>query len=102
MPPLPIEFHPDAIREATDTRLWYEERSLQAASRFVEELDLAVSLAAAHPLRWAMDLNGVRYILFRRFPYALIYMVLDSRVIVIAVAHTRREPGYWLNRISRS
>lgn len=49
-----------------------------------------------------MDLSGVRYILFHRFPYALIYMVLDSRVIVIAVAHTRREPGYWLSRISRS
>jgi toxin ParE1/3/4 len=34
-----------------------------------------------------------------RFPYALIYAVEERRVFVVAVAHFRRRPGYWRDRV---
>jgi hypothetical protein len=36
--------------------------------------------------------------LVRRFPYAVVYDVLPDAVIIIAVAHQRRKPGYWIRR----
>jgi len=33
-----------------------------------------------------------------RFPYIVFYVVDDEEVEVVAVAHGRRRPGYWLPR----
>jgi hypothetical protein len=38
----------------------------------------------------------------RRFPYVLYYEILDSfTVMIYAVSHTGRRPGYWLRRARR-
>ena len=39
MPPLPVELHPEAVREAAEAREWYAQRSPTAALRFLHELD---------------------------------------------------------------
>ena len=41
----------------------------------------------------------IRRSLLARFPYALIYGMDDRTLIVIAVAHTHREPRYWVDRL---
>jgi toxin ParE1/3/4 len=45
---------------------------------------------------------GVRRFVMSRFPFALPYLVIEEQVVVLAVAHLRRRPGYWLRRISGS
>jgi hypothetical protein len=35
----------------------------------------------------------------RRFPYELYYAVEPDRLLVLAVPHQRRRPGYWIDRI---
>jgi plasmid stabilization system protein ParE len=47
-----IEFHPEAVRDASEARLWYAERSGIAAERFVFELDQAVEQVMEAPDRW--------------------------------------------------
>ena len=37
-------------------------------------------------------------LLLRRFPFAIGYVVEDDTVTVLAIAHLRRRPGYWLRR----
>lgn len=45
---------------------------------------------------------GVRRVRVRRFPYQVVYLVIDNDVVVIAIAHDRRRPGYWAERLSES
>jgi hypothetical protein len=33
-----------------------------------------------------------------RYPYQIIYREESHGVVVIAVAHTKREPGFWAGR----
>jgi plasmid stabilization system protein ParE len=40
----------------------------------------------------------VRCALVRRFPYAVYYRVEPERIVVIAVFHTKRDPGVWQSR----
>ena len=40
----------------------------------------------------------VRRRLLKAFPYAMIYEVRDTEILVVAVAHNRRKPGYWRKR----
>jgi hypothetical protein len=34
----------------------------------------------------------------QRFPYSVIYERIDEEFTVIAVAHAKRRPSYWLRR----
>ena len=34
-----------------------------------------------------------------RFPYSIVYRETADGIMVIAVAHDRQRPGYWLDRI---
>jgi len=40
-----------------------------------------------------------RRILLRRFPFGVVYGVMDDQIVVVAIMHTRRKPGYWKNRM---
>jgi toxin ParE1/3/4 len=40
----------------------------------------------------------VRRLLLDRFPYAIVYEMIDNRPVVLAVAHSARRPGYWRKR----
>lgn len=92
-----LELHPDAVAEARDARLWYAERSPDAAAAFLAEFDRALARIEEAPMRWPVK-SGVRRYVLRRFPFLIVYRVLESQVEVIAVTHARRRPGYWKSR----
>jgi len=58
------------------------------------------SMPRAWP-EWNVDRRYRRMVL-RRFPYLLFYEIRDDVVEFVAVAHTRRRPGYWLSRLGTS
>jgi toxin ParE1/3/4 len=99
MAELPLAFHPDARIEALDAYDWYAERSLNAANAFQEELQKAGIAVQRSPALWARYLFGTRRYLLKRFPFVLVYRVAANRIEVLAVAHGRRQPGYWKNRL---
>lgn len=48
---------------------------------------------------WGVADEGIRRRAVRRFPYHLIYLELPDRLQILAVAHDRRRPGYWVGRV---
>jgi len=44
---------------------------------------------------------GLRWILLGSFPIKLVYVVRDDALVVVAVVHARRRPGYWLERLQQ-
>ena len=44
---------------------------------------------------------GVRRILLDRFPFAVIHTDEPDAIHIVAVAHLKRAPGYWLDRLPR-
>lgn len=94
-----LEFHPDAVAELLSAEEWYAERSVIAARSFIRESNLVFDLLQQAPERWPMDEDGSRRAHFARFPFSVIYRVRGDHVEVIAVAHQRRQPGYWKSRL---
>jgi len=41
----------------------------------------------------------VRRRIVRRFPYSVLYTVESGEVVVLAIAHQSRKPGYWIGRV---
>lgn len=43
--------------------------------------------------------GALRRFLLRRFPYYLLYRVEEDWILVLAVGHHSRRPGYWRDRL---
>jgi len=95
---LNIELHPSAEAEAREARVRYTAIDPAVGDRFMTALDRALARIAEQPDRWPAYVHETRRMLVRRFPFAIIYRVDAERVLVVAVAHQRRRPGYWRRR----
>ena len=87
-----------AEREYTEALCWYAERSQRAAEGFDTEFDQALTAITADPHRFPLFDERHRYYLMDRYPFQVIYRVEPDGVVVVAVAHARREPRYWADR----
>jgi plasmid stabilization system protein ParE len=98
MPGKPVEFDPRAVEEFRAARRWYGRRSPAVAERFLAEPDRAVERVREAPGLWPVHLRGTRAVRLGRFPYLLVFREAEEVTRVLAVAHTRRRPGYWRRR----
>jgi plasmid stabilization system protein ParE len=95
-----VEFDPAAVEEGKVAHEWYQLRIPRIAAAFMEELDVAVEKIVEAPRRWPSYLRGTRRYLLRRFPNMVIYGETEAGIQILAVAHARRRPGYWKDRIT--
>ncbi|MBA7656775.1 hypothetical protein ES703_64702 [subsurface metagenome] len=93
-----IDYHPQAVEELIEAAQFYESRQNGLGIRFLNAVEDAVASFQIDPLIWKPDRLGRRKYRIWKFPYLLIYKVIESRVYILAVAHTSRKPGYWKSR----
>lgn len=72
---------------------------MTAAGGFASELDAAVERISSAPMLCPPYLFGTRRYLLKRFPYLVVFRQIDDKIQVVAVAHGRRKPGYWRERM---
>jgi len=95
-----LELLPDALSELLGAHQWYETRSPSAAVAFFVEIGAGLARIRTNPLRGTMLPGGMRRFRLRRFPFVIVYLSEEDRVVVLAIAHTSRLPGYWRLRTS--
>ena len=99
----PVRFGREAREELQEAAEWYESRRTGLRAEFLGALDEAIARLQQPGVPLARlpgvppDL-GVKRVFLRRFPYAVIFIEMPTRIRVIAVAHQRRRPGYWRGR----
>ena len=96
------EFHPEALEEYEEAALYYAERDPGLALRFIETVEEAIQRILEAPARWRVIDEDVRRFLTRVFPYGVLYTVEPDFVLIVAVMHCSREPGYWKQRVAGS
>jgi len=94
-----VELAPAAEGDVGDAFLWYRARNALIADAFRAEVFDTIDRIAELPLAKSADEEGNRKRVLHRFPYSVIYEVIGSTVTILAVAHHRREPGYWRPKV---
>jgi plasmid stabilization system protein ParE len=99
-----VRLSPEAIDELVEAAGWYRARWPGLESEFLAEVDRVLPLIGNSPtafprLRDLPEDLVIRRALLPRFPYTLIFMDLGEHIRVLAVAHAKRRPGYWLERV---
>lgn len=94
-----IEYHPGIEADLVQIRDYYNERCRNLGNDFIDEFERQVFRIAATPCRWRVARGDTRRALMRRFPYLILFRVVDDSVVRITVIkHERRHPAYGLNR----
>ena len=93
------EFHPAALEEYRQTALWYAEREPSVGLQFVASVEDAIARIVEAPRRWRVVEEDVRRCVTRIFPFGILYTIEDDYVLINAIAHFSREPGYWKSRL---
>ena len=91
--------HPDAALEHEEQVTYYEERRAGLGRRYHLAMLRAIALASSNPRRFKIVRPpNLRKVSLRGFPFAVIYREVDSMVQILAIAHHRRAPNYWVRR----
>lgn len=62
-------------------------------------VEQAVEKILENPQQWRILDGEVHRCLTRVFPYAVLHTIEPDYVLIVAVMHCRREPGYWRHRV---
>lgn len=97
----------DATAEVLEAARWYDAERPGLGDEFVAAVMAAGSQIATNPRAWPVwpgvgtQSPPVRRYVMRRFPFAVAFQVFDEYIEVMAVAHMRRQPGYWRGRTGK-
>src|SRR5688500_195822 len=95
--------HPEAQDEAMAAARTYDGKTPGLGDDFVDELEAIYDRIEADPVAFPLAFDAparriVREAVTKRFPYRVLYIQRQSDIVVVAVAHARRRPGYWRPR----
>lgn len=94
-----VDFHELAEKELIDSRDYYDSLIFGLGKKFILEVEHIVNRIKNNPLAFPLYFNNYRKALLRKFPYSIIYKDDGSRVFILAVAHQKRKPKYYTDRI---
>jgi toxin ParE1/3/4 len=95
-----VQLHPAARIDLDSAADWYQVQAGQPiAADFIEAYAQAVDLIGEYPDIGRLGSHCTRAISLRRFPFSLIYQASKQQVVILAVAHWRRRPMFWVKRL---
>ena len=97
-----ITLHPEAEDELRASEDFYHERGgSKLAVDFVERVQAALRVISRNPGRFPplSKYSHVQKARLTRFPFSIYYIERERDIWVIAIAHGKRRPGYWEERI---
>jgi toxin ParE1/3/4 len=100
----PLRLEEEADAEVEEATRWYEQRRPGLGQDFLASIDAVLDQISRLPGRGAPVPQVPRHLKVRRapvgkFPYHVIYLEAEEAIRILAVAHDRRRPGYWLSRV---
>jgi toxin ParE2 len=96
----PYRFLSPAEEEMTEAAVFYESRSAGLGSDFLDDVQRAVDRLSDYPHSGELIASRFRRTLLHQFPFSLIYALERTGIVIVAVAHHGRAPGYWQSRIN--
>jgi plasmid stabilization system protein ParE len=95
------QFLPEAEEEMNEAAQFYEGRTEGLGKDFLDEVEHTIQSILAFPKSGPVVSKNLRRRILRRFPFGLLYAIENERIVIVAVAHLKRRPGYWKDRIEK-
>lgn len=94
----PLIIRPAAAAEIDEAYLWYEAQRTGLGEEFLAEVNGALDTIREMPELYAVVHRDTRRAMLVRFPYSLLYRLVNKQVIVVSCFHGKRDPTRWQGR----
>ena len=94
-----IKYTVPALIDADETAEWYNHKIPGLGFRFLQDMYLTVNAIERNPFSFSVLEAPVRKAGFNKFPYVLLFTVIESSVFIVAVVSTYRSNRYIRKRI---
>ncbi len=91
-------FHDLAAIELAEAVAYYDTKAEGLGDALLEEVRAAIAYVEEYPESSATIDRGIRRKVLAKFPYDLFYVFESNEIVILAVAHESRRPGYWRGR----
>ena len=91
---------PAASEEFAAAVQWYEEERPGLGADFFDAIAATTARIQDHPeigVPISSD-ERTRRAFVSRFPYQVVYRLMGDEIVIVAIAHLKRRPGYWKDR----
>jgi plasmid stabilization system protein ParE len=89
---------PSAREELNEAAAYYEASVPGLGEAFLGDVERAIETVRESPGIGSSVGRGFRKAILRRFPFIVVYARRDEEIVIVAIAHQRRRPGYWRGR----
>jgi plasmid stabilization system protein ParE len=90
---------PEAEEELRVAARFYEAEQSGLGHALLQEVRRALRFIAEHPLAARIERAEIRVRTVARFPYRIYYRARPDEILVVAIGHRHRRPGYWRSRV---
>ena len=81
-----------AVEMAADAFQWYEDQHTGLGEIFISTLDSTLKKIQSFPTAHTKVKKDYRQVRLKKFPYVIVYEILKTEVVVLAIFHTKRHP----------
>ncbi len=88
-------FHPLAEQEFDQAIKFYENEQSGLGIEFSREVYAAIQTISKYPEAWTQIDKKTRRCLIHRFPFGILYRIVNNKISIMAIHHLKKKPGYW-------
>lgn len=95
-----VELHPSTVDDVNEAASRYGRARAGLDGEFRAEVDAVIERIGRNPTQFPVVETQIRRCIVHRFPYSVLFRVVDpDRIRILVVRHHRRRPGFGLDRL---
>ena len=100
-----VKIGKDAALELEEAADWYEKEQPGLGNRLISAFEHAIQLLGEvnpplAPSGGSAGKKGAQKLILHKFPFSMIVYEMEHTIVVVALAHHSRRPGYWKSRVA--
>lgn len=94
-----LEFTDEAKSDLKDATNWYKIKNNNLAVDFIVKIENCINYFKENPFISPIIYKNVRKIKIERFPYSILYIIKDEKIVIFSIMHSSRNPEIWQKRV---
>ena len=87
-----LSLSPNAEVDLLESALWYESRQIGLGEKFTKKVEAYLSRIQNNPLHYPLKKGNLREAYILKFPFVIIYEIVENEILVFAVFNTHQNP----------